>query len=203
MVWLLELERLTVKTKGVVPLLPSAWLTSLIARVGALTFTLGCGPLMEKGELEQLVLPKALVVHVLVPVVVAVAVKLMATVPPGSMLFALPPERVVVITPPEVVGVFQVRVVGPGSVATTLSEPGVPAPAGIVMRTQSITSMAVLVLVTVSVYVVAVFTVADVGLIVAVNCAVSLKVVCAVHRDDCPVAVARNRTPTSERSGLV
>src|SRR5213594_4207985 len=101
---------------------------------------------MEKGVPVQLVAPKALVVHVFIPVVVAVAVKLMATVPPGSMLFALPPERVVVITPPEVVGVFQVRVVGPGSVATTLSEPGVPAPAGIVMRTQSITSMAVLVL---------------------------------------------------------
>src|SRR5947208_16145061 len=106
----------------------------------------------------------------------------MATVPPGSMLFALPPERVVVLTPPEVVGVFQVRVVGPGSVATTLSEPGVPAPAGIVTRTQSITSMAVRVLVTVSVDVVAVSTVADVGLIAARNCPVSLNFVGAVHR---------------------
>src|SRR5882672_778435 len=158
---------------------------------------------MEKGEPVQLVAPNALVVHVLVPVVVAVAVKLMATVPPGSMLFALPPMRVVVITPPEAVGVFQVRVVGPGSVATTLNEPGVPAPAGIVTRTQSITSVAVLVLVTVSVYEVAVFTVADVGLIVAVNCAVSVNVVCAVQLDAWPVAVARNRTPTSERSGAV
>ena len=31
----------------------------------------------------------------------------------------------------------------------------------------------------------------------------SVNVVCAVHLDDCPVAVARNRTPTSEPSGLV
>ena len=124
---------------------------------------------MEKGAVEQLVLPNALVVHVLVPVVVAVAVKLMATVPPGSMLFALPPERVVWIAPVTIVGVFQLRAVGPGSVATTLSELGVPAPAGIATCTQSITSPAVLVLVTVSVYVVAVPTVADVGVIVAVN----------------------------------
>src|SRR5439155_17784578 len=152
MVWLLELERLTVKTKGVVPLLPSAWLTSLIARVGALTFTLGCGPLMEKGELEHEVLAKALVVHVLVPVVVAVAVKLMATVPPGSMLFGLVfPVRIVSIVLPLTLGVLQVRVPPGLSVATTLSELGVPAPAGIVTRTQSITSPPVLVLVTVSV----------------------------------------------------
>src|SRR5437588_203359 len=37
MVWLLEFERLTVKTKRVVPLLPSFWRTSLIARVGSWT----------------------------------------------------------------------------------------------------------------------------------------------------------------------
>src|SRR5437773_6047006 len=112
---------------------------------------------MEKGVPVQLVAPNALVVHVLVPVVVAVAVKLMATVPPGSMLFALPPERVVVITPPEVVGVFQVRVVGPGSAATTLSEPGASARAGIVARTLPTISMALLLLLTVSVCVVAGF----------------------------------------------
>src|SRR5206468_5056778 len=102
---------------------------------------------MEKGVPVQLVAPNALVVHVLVPVVVAVAVKLMATVPPGSMLFALPPMRVVVITPPETVGVFQVRVPPGLSVATTLSEVGVQATDGIVSFTQSIASPAVLVLV--------------------------------------------------------
>src|SRR5437867_7329450 len=124
---------------------------------------------MEKGVPVQLVLPNALVVHVLVPLVVAVAVKLMATVPPGSMLFAAPPVRLVSIMVGVTVGVLQVRGVGPGSVATTLGEPGVPASAGIVTCTQSISSPAVLVLVTVSVYVVAVPTVADVGVIVAVN----------------------------------
>src|SRR3989442_378242 len=97
----------------------------------------------------------------------------MATVPLGSMLFGLEPPvgvRVVwIVLPLTTVGVLQVRGVGPGSVATTLSALGVPAPAGIVTRTQSITSMAVLVLVTVSVYVVGVPTVAVVGVIVAVN----------------------------------
>src|SRR5207249_1398009 len=155
---------------------------------------------MEKGVPVQLVFPNALVVHVLVPVVVAVAVKLMATVPPGSMLFGLVfPVRIVSIVLPLTLGVLQVRVPPGLSVATTLSELGVPAPAGIVTRTQSITSPPVLVLVTVSVYVVGVPTVADVGVIVAVNRRASVNVVCAVHPDAWPVAVARNRTPTSER----
>ena len=147
---------------------------------------------------------KALVVHVLVPLVVAVAVKLMATVPPGSMLFGLVfPVRIVWIVLPLTLGVLQVR--GPPglSVATTLSELGVPAPAGIATCTQSIASPDVLVLVTVRVYEVAVPTVADVGVIVAVNRRASVNVVCAVQPDAWPVAVARNRTPRSERSGLV
>ena len=71
--------------------------------------------------------------------------------------------------------------VGPGFVATTLSELGVPAPNGIVTWTQLMLSVELLELVTVSVYDVAEPVTADVGLIAAVKfrTGASVNVVCA------------------------
>ena len=126
-----------------------------------------------------MVLPNALAVHTFVPAVEAVDVNVTATVPVvGSMLFSLPPLRVVVITPLLTVGTDHVRIVGPGSVAITLSDPPVMvSPAGTAIVTQSISSLPVLVLVTVSVYCEATPVWLEDGEMLAVKRRASVKVV--------------------------
>ena len=72
------------------------------------------------------------VVHSFDPVVLAVALKWMTIVPPGSMSLLLGDELMNCMNPAggELITV-QVRRIEPGSVAVTVTEVGVPAPDGI------------------------------------------------------------------------
>src|SRR5262245_55288419 len=94
----------------------------------------------------------------------------MTTVPPGSISLAQPPDRVKRIKPAGgVPSTVHVLVVGPGSVAVTVTEAGVPAPAGMATLIEPIAVAAGFVaLVTVIVYDTEFPTIAVVGLITAV-----------------------------------
>jgi hypothetical protein len=150
------------------------------------TVTLGCVPLNANGPAHPVVL-NALVVHVWVPAAVAGAVNVIATVWDTSTRFPLL-TAFVLITPPLTVGVVQVL-----PLALTLSEVGVPNPAGTL--TFAHPSMfgppepPILVLVMVTVYVFVSPNVAEVGEITDVNriCEMSKGLLVALVR---PAAVA-------------
>src|SRR5438093_8604122 len=79
---------------------------------------------------------KPVVVHCLVPVVVAVAVKWITMVPPGRIAYELPLVRLTSMKPVGgVLSTCHTAVALPGLVAVTEIELGVPAPAGIAIDT--------------------------------------------------------------------
>src|SRR3989442_9539264 len=112
---------------------------------------------------------KAVVVHCFVPVVVAVAVKLITTVPPGRIANELPLVRLTLMKPAgAVLSTCHTTETLPGLVAVTEIEPGVPAPAGTATDTPFIASVPVgVLLVTVIEYPIGVPVTAVVGLMPA------------------------------------
>src|SRR5919109_4396140 len=94
---------------------------------------------------------------------------------------------------------LHVRLVPSGSLASTLKEVTFVTPVGIATRTQAVSEPLLLLgkLVTVSVYVVGLPSLAVVGSIPAVNRGLSVNTICAIQLDVWPTAVARNLTPRS------
>src|SRR2546426_7856921 len=170
-VWLAPEFTVTDPEGEMPPLAPAE---AVIVKVLGFTVTTGWEPLSANATLPesatQVVFGNALVVHVIRPVVPALAVNVMATLPVREATRSLFAVANVLITPPLTAGVVQELVLPLLSVATTLSGVGVPNAGGTVTATQPImVPTGMLVFVTVRVYCVAVPRVVEVGPITAVN----------------------------------